>query len=407
MKRACGVSRNTFFGPQGMQPAVWVLCGTVVVALTSSSIFSPILPILKGYFGVGNSALGLFVSSFGFARLMMDVPAGILADRFSLRLLTAAGLFVIFAGNLAGGFSATFPGILVARAFAGLGSSLVIAAVLTWLNRLSEAGNRATLMSLYQFSRRIGTSAYPVIGGWLAAIVDWRAVFFFCGALAVAGLASSVSLLKDPGRPTEAGPAGDGAAGGWRAEIAALWPGYLAAFELFLLREGIERNVAPILGSGVGMTSVQLGAALSLAAVISLGAILIGGVLADRFGIISMMILGQVVTTLGLALFLTVKSVPGYYAASIILGIAAFSTGLPPSMAGAYGGANVGRMLGTIRLMNDLGMVLGPALFGSLAEYFDLKVTVEAAVGISAVSALVLAVPLVLRRRKRERVLRV
>ena len=42
-------------------------------------------------FGVGTAAVGMTISTYALARLMMNLPAGILADRHGRKLLLVCG----------------------------------------------------------------------------------------------------------------------------------------------------------------------------------------------------------------------------------------------------------------------------------------------------------------------------
>ena len=61
-----------------------------LVLVTDSIILLIAIDSLQG-FGVGTAAVGMTISTYALARLMMNLPAGILADRHGRKLLLVWG----------------------------------------------------------------------------------------------------------------------------------------------------------------------------------------------------------------------------------------------------------------------------------------------------------------------------
>ncbi len=51
----------------------------------------PVLPLYAKPFGVGEAALGLMITAFGIGRLLIDIPAGRLADKLGRHVLLVGG----------------------------------------------------------------------------------------------------------------------------------------------------------------------------------------------------------------------------------------------------------------------------------------------------------------------------
>ncbi|MEW5934205.1 MAG: MFS transporter, partial [Bacillota bacterium] len=92
-----------------------------VVMYTNRTILSAGLKLLEQEWSVGPAGLGLINSAFFLAYALIQVPAGVLGDRLSRRMVLLAGWFLHAAGTVAGAFC---PGIGLfagARVTTGLG----------------------------------------------------------------------------------------------------------------------------------------------------------------------------------------------------------------------------------------------------------------------------------------------
>ena len=53
-----------------------VLCGATFLVMAGQGVVSPVLPLYAREFGVGTTMIGLTITTFAAARLLMNVPAG-------------------------------------------------------------------------------------------------------------------------------------------------------------------------------------------------------------------------------------------------------------------------------------------------------------------------------------------
>src|SRR6266480_4343002 len=72
--------------------AVRVIMVITFVVMLGFGIIAPILPLFARSFGVGYGAAGLLISGFAFTRLVFDLVAGPIVDRYGERLAATAGL---------------------------------------------------------------------------------------------------------------------------------------------------------------------------------------------------------------------------------------------------------------------------------------------------------------------------
>jgi MFS family permease len=103
-------------------PAVRIIILVVFVVILGFGLILPILPLYAKSFGVGTAAASLLISSFAAARLLFDLFAGPIVDRFGERLTATAGLIVVSASALGAGLAPNYPLLVVLRSAGGSGS---------------------------------------------------------------------------------------------------------------------------------------------------------------------------------------------------------------------------------------------------------------------------------------------
>jgi len=161
-------------------------------------------------FAIGASTASLFVVVQLITYAAMQVPVGLLADRFGTRLVVSCGAVLMCAGQLTLAFTTVLPLAIAARVLVGAGDALTFIAVLRLLPAWFSAGRLPVLNQVTSLLGQVGQllSSIPLAAvlltfGWTAA--------FSTAAAASAGVAVLVgAFLRDAppgGRTTTAGGA--------------------------------------------------------------------------------------------------------------------------------------------------------------------------------------------------------
>jgi MFS family permease len=142
--------------------------------------------------------IGLMVGAQGLLRIAVNLPAGILVDRYSRKKIVIATTLVTVPAALIYGFAQTWwqalPGLLLI-VLGNLGTP----AFSSYLAEAGTATDRARAFSMvYVIGPSIALALSPVTGGWLADVTSYRVVFF-CSAAAFA--ASAIILMRLSERP--------------------------------------------------------------------------------------------------------------------------------------------------------------------------------------------------------------
>lgn len=345
-----------------------VLSAASFFSMMGMSIVSPVIPDYALSFGVPFALAGLLISGFGLARLFVDLPAGMLSERFGARRFMLLGLAIIATSSLIAGFAVNYAVLLAARILEGAGSAIYMTTSLTAVTRLSPRESRGVNLSLYMSMFLIGTMIGPVVGGFAAEHFGLGAPF------TVYGLFASFSFLlvwKTIGREEVT----DTSNAIRPKELFGLLRRYdiltinLANICVFVARQGILNTVVPLYARlNLGMALSELGMILSIAALGNLATMLLSGSMTDRYGRKPFFLAGLGLSAVFIALVPFATDI--VQLGAVIAGLS-LSLGLAGPMAawltdvvdpGELGGA-----MGLFRTMGDLGYVVGPVALAALA----------------------------------------
>ncbi|MEV4421915.1 MFS transporter [Patulibacter sp. NPDC049589] len=182
-------------------------------------------------FGVAVGALGVFTSLQLVLYLVMQIPAGLLADRFGPRRTLAIGLAVMAAGELLFAVAHSMPVGLVGRGLVGVGDALTFLNVLRLAHAWFPSRLQPILAALTGFAGALGqlVSTVPLELG--LRHLHWTGTFLLLGGLT--GVLVLLPLLVVRDRPDRPPPGhaseGDAAAPGGpahepiRRTLAAAW----------------------------------------------------------------------------------------------------------------------------------------------------------------------------------------
>ncbi|MHB8619199.1 MAG: MFS transporter [Chloroflexota bacterium] len=357
-------------------------------AIAAGNVLTPLLPDVQRDFGVSLTAAGLLVSSFNIARLALDLPAGLLAERLGVTRLATIGFGVLILGGLLAGINlgSSFAPVLVGRICMGLGCSILSLVVLTTLSNMAPAGARASVLALYPMANNTAIALFPLVGAAFGRLWGWRSTMILCAGLAclsaflVRPILRRYTVLHTTSGAAPAGPA-------FRfTGLTILGMGIICfgALANMLNRHGFRNTALPLFASHqLGLDSVQIATGVSVVALTGLVVAIPGGALADRWSQRGVICLGLAVLAIGDLTFLHANSYVTFLLSAFILGsgdffsssqTAVLTENLPPALRS--------RAVAVYRFSVDLGAAVGPVLLASLLQFAGLQVMVFVAAGV-------------------------
>ncbi|MFB9926197.1 nitrate/nitrite transporter [Amycolatopsis halotolerans] len=136
-------------------------------------------------FGVGSAALGIFTVLQVGVYAAMQIPTGVLVDRYGPRRVLTAAVLILGSGQLLLGLADTYALGLVARGVLGLGDALTFVSVLRLVAAHFPAHRYALLASFTSCVGYIGNLAATVPLTLLLDGPGWTVTFLAVGAVTV------------------------------------------------------------------------------------------------------------------------------------------------------------------------------------------------------------------------------
>ncbi|MET8980064.1 MFS transporter [Streptomyces sp. NPDC004539] len=208
-----GVSRTEVTGRVGRHrpdPRAWplllvVVCAQMLIWLDTSVLNVAVTTLADPSEGLGASPAQLewVASAYTLVFAGALFAGGALADRFGPRSTLLAGLFLFGAASAAGAFAPSADWLVVARAFMGAGSALLMPATLSVIVQCTPPERRARAIAIWSSSSALGVAVGPVVGGVLLSHFWWGAVFLVnvpIVAVCAVGTAAVVPALRGSGQ---------------------------------------------------------------------------------------------------------------------------------------------------------------------------------------------------------------
>jgi len=359
------------------------LCGMVALVMVGLSMVAPILPLYGRSFGVNDTFVGLIVSAYPIARLFTNAPAGRFADRYGRKPLLFSGMGVTALSSIVCGIATVYPILLVGRFLEGIGSAMFISAAQATIADISTPENRGRLMSTFQGSFLLGSTAGPTVGGVIAATVGVRGVFFVYTGMALASLGwaisrrSTIPSIKNVEKPKTQAPPGAPKASpfaAWRflSEVS-FFAICAVTFGQFFTRTGTRTTALPLLGADrYHLSEEKIGLILTLATLGNLVCVPLAGWMVDTLGRKAAIVPSTILSGLSVLMFIWAPNVFWFTVAAAVFGLTTGIAGPAPQayVADLAGGHNIGARLGVYRSFGDLGFIVGPICVGVLSDTY-------------------------------------
>ncbi|KOS54950.1 MFS transporter [Rhodococcus sp. GXMU-t2271] len=309
----------------------------------------------------------------------MQIPAGVLLDRFGSRVMIASGAAIMASAQLVLAFTESLPAAYAARVFVGAGDALTFISVLRLVPVWFDVRRVPLVSQLTGILGQLGQvlSALPFV--LILNGAGWSAAFASAAALGVLACVLAVAVVRDapPGVVVRTEAAGMRQV---LAQIGVVWrrPGTRLGFfthmgtqfsiTTFALLWGV-----PYLQSAQGLSAAAAGSLLTLSVVSAIAAGPVLGILSGRFPlhrswlVLSIMVSNAVMWTVVLLL---PAPAPMWL---LVLLIVTISVGGPGSMIGfdyartfnpstalgtAQGMVNIGGFLASLLVIQAMGVIL-------------------------------------------------
>ena len=179
--------------PPGISDARrWVIVGLIALAALINYLdratLSVALPLISTDLSLGPTAKGLVLSAFFWSYALLQIPAGLLVDRWNLRWLYA-GAFALW--SVACGLTGAVGGLatlILVRIILGAGESVYLPTGVKLVSAFFPSRDRGLPTGVFDSGTRLGLALGAPLVAWLTVRYGWRTMFFLVGFLALAWL---------------------------------------------------------------------------------------------------------------------------------------------------------------------------------------------------------------------------
>ena len=159
---------------------------SLVFALRMLGLFM-IMPVFAIYgqdlIGYSPMWVGLAIGAYGLTQALLQIPAGMLSDKFGRRPIIYIGLVIFAIGSLVAAYSESVYGVTLGRALQGGGA--IASAVLALAADVTREEQRPKAMGMIGVSIGLAFAVSMVAGPVLAPLIGLKGLFLItaCGAL--------------------------------------------------------------------------------------------------------------------------------------------------------------------------------------------------------------------------------
>lgn len=323
--------------------------------------------------GASAAVVGLMVSSYGGARLLINFPAGYASEKFGRRRMMSLGCVLLAIASFAVVVTSQIGAFFGCLLLMGIASSSFITSALAAVADLGTPGRRVQDMSFYQGANMIGTSMGPALGGLTAGLWGYSTPFLINGIIALFGIAAFAMMPWAEGKDRRERVRTTAAQ--LRALAKQGMGVGLMCFSIFYVRTSSNWILMPLIAqTRFQMDLATIGLILTSGAVANLCVLPFNARLAVRFGRVRAIVLASILTLIACGLLAFGDHPAFFWLSSILFGAGG---GVATPMLTAYV-ADVapaderGPAMGLLRTTQDLALILGPFFTGLLADYLGL-----------------------------------
>ncbi len=264
--------------------------------------FYVLLPIWAQAFGLSYVQVGTLRMAYSTAMALLQLPAGMLAERVGERALLAAGSMLAGVGFALLATSQSYAALGALIVLTGVGSAVQHPIASSLISQAYAAASRRAALGVYNFVGDVGKTVVAAAMGLGVVAIGWRSSVVLYGVivvcvgivtlLALASLAGSTQRTRVPPAPSASGwgftnPTGFALLSAIQLIDSACRTGFLTFFPFLLIAKG-----ASVASVGFALALVFIGGAAGK---------LVCGLVAERVGILRTVILTELATGLLIA----------------------------------------------------------------------------------------------------------
>jgi len=321
------------------------------------------------------AAASFIIAMRGIGVLMMDIPAGLFANRFGDKpsMLIGYGCMMIALGLLS---TSDHQGVMMlAAGLTGTSMSFAMLGRMSYVTDSVAVDERGRALALMAGLQRAGALLGPLIFGAIAKYYSYGSAFAVMAVLLIIAVISVTLFAKhheNTHRRQVPLLAMFKVIAGYRKVLLIIG---LAGLNLMMVRSA-RVLLFPIFGHSIGMDEVQIGMLFSLSSIVDMLMFYPAGQIMDNKGRKWTAVPGLLVLSVSLLLLTIIPTTTGMLIFAILSGLGnGITTGVLVTIGSDIApDVERGQFLGIWRLLLDVGMTTAPLIVGTLSGIASLSI---------------------------------
>ena len=198
--------------PIRWQVVFWLSLGMVVAYIDRVNLTAAMKPMSQ-VMSLDKAQQGMAFSAFFWTYTIGQIPAGMLVDRYGVRMLYFIGIVLWSIASASTVVMGGLAGLVAVRLMVGLGESVVTSSSLRYIRTHFEEQKRGLAVGVYMAGTKIGPAIGLPLAGFLVAQYGWRTMFLALGLGSLLWLGPWMAWVKRDDAAAQPLAAGGSSAG--------------------------------------------------------------------------------------------------------------------------------------------------------------------------------------------------
>lgn len=350
-----------------------ILAVSLFSAMLGVGLVSPLLPLYASNMGASGLELGMIFAGYGIVNSVATPIIGRLSDRRGRKLFLSIGLASYAIISLGYVWAANVSQLVLVRLLLGGAGAMIVPIALAYIGDLSPEGEEGKWMGYANAAFFSGFGIGPLLGGALAERFGMNASFYAMGGLSLLAFLVAVLFLPEI-RQRKIGEKGRLS---FKEMSASPMVRGLFSFRLAqaIGRGGLMTFLPIFVATSIGLGPTLIGTLLTVNFLPMIALLAPAGRLADRFNRKALIILGNLMYLMSLALIPLANTFgqqlwlcfPRAIGGAISM---AAATALTVQEGRKFG---MGSTISILMMAMGIGIAVGPTLSGVIADSWDVN----------------------------------
>ncbi len=191
---------------------VGLLCASMVIGYIDRVNLSSAIPLMEEEFGWSKTQQGQALAAFFWIYAALQIPAGLAADRWGVRVTFVGGFLIWCLATAGTGLTSSLAMLLGFRLLLGLGQAILTPGGMRYIRMHFSEEQRGSAIGIFMSGTKFGPAIGFVIVAYLIEAFGWRGMFAALGLGALVWLIPFLAWVRkdDPAAlPGRLGATGD------------------------------------------------------------------------------------------------------------------------------------------------------------------------------------------------------